>query len=85
MKNTLIKIQNFFLALAMVVRHPVKAPELMLARRNEEELAADIETINRERIISVLRFMPMMPISQKREEWDGRNCLSRSARSITIS
>ena len=50
MKNTLIKIQNFFLALAMVVRHPVKAPELMLARRNEEELAADIETINRERI-----------------------------------
>ena len=34
----------------MVVRHPVKAPELMLARRNEEELAADIETINRERI-----------------------------------
>ena len=50
MKNTLIKIQNFFLALAMVVRHPVKAPELMLARRNEEELAADIEAINRERI-----------------------------------
>lgn len=53
MKNTLIKIQNFFVTLAMFIRHPVAVPDMVLAYRNHKELTQDIEEINRESIKSL--------------------------------
>lgn len=58
MKNTLIKIQNFFLTLAMFVRHPVEVPDIVLEYRNSEELKKDIDDINRERIKSLYSDVP---------------------------
>lgn len=53
MKNTLIKIQNFFLTLAMFLRHPVRVPDIILEFRNSQEMKKDIEDINKERIRSL--------------------------------
>lgn len=53
MKNTLIKIQNFFLTLAMFLRHPVRVPDIILEFRNSQEMKKDIEDMNRERIRSL--------------------------------
>lgn len=53
MKNKLIKIQNFFLALALLVRHPASVSSIVLEYKNSEELGKDIEEINRERIQSL--------------------------------
>ena len=53
MKDTLIKIQNFFLTLLMFFRHPVEVPDIVLQYRNQEELKRDIDDINRERIKSL--------------------------------
>lgn len=53
MKERIIKIQNFFLTLFSLFRHPVKVPEMVIQYRNSEDLKADIEEINRERIASL--------------------------------
>ena len=53
MKEKLIKIQNFFLTLGSLLRHPVKVPEMVICYRNSEDLKKDIEEINRERIASL--------------------------------
>lgn len=53
MKERLIMIQNFFIALGKLIRHPVKVPNTMLEYHNCEELKKDIEEINRERIASL--------------------------------
>lgn len=53
MKERIIKIQNFFLTLFSLFRHPVKVPEMVIQYRNSEDLKADIEDINRERIASL--------------------------------
>mgnify|MGYP000147537871 CR=1 FL=1 len=50
MKQRIIKIQNFFMALGILISHPVKVPDIMLEYRNCEELKRDIEEINKERI-----------------------------------
>lgn len=53
MKERIIKIQNFFLTLFSLFRHPVKVPEMVIQYRNSEDLKQDIEDINRERIASL--------------------------------
>lgn len=53
MKKKLIQIQNFFLTLASLLRHPVEVPDIVLQYRNSEDLKKDIEEINRERIASL--------------------------------
>jgi hypothetical protein len=53
MKNRLIKLQNFFLTLGSLFRHPVEVPEIVMQYRNSEDLKKDIEDINRERIASL--------------------------------
>ncbi len=53
MKERIIKIQNFFLTLFSLFRHPVKVPEIVICYRNSEDLKTDIEEINRERIASL--------------------------------
>lgn len=53
MKERIIKIQNFFLTLFSLFRHPVKVPEMVICYRNSEDLKNDIEEINRERIASL--------------------------------
>ena len=53
MKEKLIKIQNFFLTLGSLLRHPVKVPEMVICYRNSEDLKKDIEEMNRERIASL--------------------------------
>ena len=53
MKERFIMIQNFFMALGTLIRHPVKIPNTMLEYHNCEELKKDIEEINRERIASL--------------------------------
>lgn len=53
MKNTLIKIQNFFVTLCMFIRHPVEVPDMVLQYKNHKELTKDIEDINREKIKSL--------------------------------
>ncbi len=55
MKEKLIKIQNFFLTLGSLLRHPVKVPEMVICYRNSEDLKKDIEEINRERIASLYK------------------------------
>lgn len=53
MKERIIKIQNFFLTLFSLFRHPVQVPEMVICYRNSEDLKKDIEEINRERIASL--------------------------------
>lgn len=53
MKERIIKIQDFFLTLFSLLRHPVKVPEIVIQYRNSEDLKTDIEEINRERIASL--------------------------------
>ncbi len=53
MKDKLIRLQNFFLTLGSLLRHPVAVPEIVLQYRNSEDLKRDIEEINRERIASL--------------------------------
>lgn len=62
MKERIIKIQNFFLTLGSLLRHPVKVPEMVICYRNSEDLKKDIEDINRERIASL--YQPVENLSE---------------------
>ena len=56
MKTILIHIQNFFLTLGRLIRHPVDTADIVMRYRNSEDLKRDIDAINKERIESLYQI-----------------------------
>lgn len=73
MKTILIRIQNFFLTLGMLIAHPVKTADIVMQYRNSEDLKQDIEAINKERIASLYEFEETQDTSSKKKEYQRIN------------
>ncbi len=73
MKTILIHIQNFFLTLGRLIRHPVDTADIVMRYRNSEDLKRDIDAINKERIESLYQIGEAPDTESKKKEYQRIN------------
>lgn len=73
MKTILIHIQNFFLTLGRLIRHPVDTADIVMRYRNSEDLKRDIDAINKERIESLYQIKEAPDTESKKKEYQRIN------------